>query len=335
VVIDPSFLALAGRRSGGRVPRGLVGITRVLEPLVELCRSSGCAVLVVHQSRPPRYAGHPATLDDAAGSGFAELAQQWLLVSRRRSFDPGSGQHELWLTTGNRVGESALWELDVEEAVWKTALQPVASAGVLLDEQRVATRQDAQARRSELAFLRQCRRAHDLLAAHPGGMSARRMRDMLGMSGERITRVLDWLLENGLMNFGTLGGSRATDRYSWASPWPDLAVSNKARRRGTAPGRGTAPAPGAAGAECDGVLPAAADPSAPESVGRDTSGAESGRDTSVECEQQAGRDTQEPSPRPSPSGLGEGEETGRDSGAEVGRDTSEANGGTDQPTAEE
>ena len=37
--------------------------------------------------------------------------------SRRRSFDPGTGHHELWLTTGSRAGDHGLWELDVDEGV--------------------------------------------------------------------------------------------------------------------------------------------------------------------------------------------------------------------------
>jgi hypothetical protein len=224
-----------------------------------------------------------------------------------------------------------------QPCAWETALQRVASAGKLLDEQHVAARQDAQQRRSELAFMRQCQRAHQLLAAHRGGMSARRMRDMLGMSGERITRVLDWLIESGLVKFGTLGGSRATDSYCWASAWPDLSLRSIRSR-----GRGTAPAPDAAGAEADGVLPPDAGQSAPESVGRDT-GAEAGRDTSAELGRdtgaepghQAGEETQEPSPRPSPSGLGEGETAGRDTGAEPERDASAANGGNEQSTVQD
>ena len=146
-------------------------------------------------------------------------------------FDPvsgqhGTGHHELWLTTGSRAGDQGLWELDVEEGVagveptgeppvfdalgaaktptpatrtrgWKTALRPVTSTTTSADERFVAAREDRNLRRRALAFERQCQRTFELLTAYPDGRTARFIRDTLGMSGDRIKRVLDSLIEKG------------------------------------------------------------------------------------------------------------------------------------------
>jgi hypothetical protein len=209
---------------------------QLLRPLAELCESTGCTVLVVHHCKQARKAGDPTTLEDLAGSGFAELSAQWLLVSRRRPFDVvsgqhgpgqhGTGHHELWLTTGSRMGDQGLWELDVEEGVagveptgeppvfdalgaaktptpatrtrgWKTTLRPVTSTTTTADERFVAAREDRNLRRRALAVERQSQRLLELLTAYPDGRTARFIRDTLGMSGDRIKRVLDSLIEKG------------------------------------------------------------------------------------------------------------------------------------------
>jgi AAA domain len=236
VVIDPAWMALGGGRKGRGKSKSLFEMGQLLRPLAELCESIGCAVLVVHHCKQARKAGDPITLEDLAGSGFAELSAQWLLVSRRRAFDPvsgqhgpgqhGTGHHELWLTTGSRAGDQGLWELDVEEGVagveptgeppvfdalgaaktptpatrtrgWKTTVRPVTSTTTAADERFVAAREDCNLRRRALAFERQCQRLLELLTAYPDGRTARFIRDTLGMSGDRIKRVLDSLIEKG------------------------------------------------------------------------------------------------------------------------------------------
>jgi RecA-family ATPase len=89
-VIDPAYLAIGGDHS-----RNLFAMGQLLRPLTELCESTGCTVLVVHHCKRSSKVGDPATLDDIAWSGFAEFSAQWLLLSRRRQFDPGTGKHEL------------------------------------------------------------------------------------------------------------------------------------------------------------------------------------------------------------------------------------------------
>ncbi|HEV8000530.1 MAG TPA: AAA family ATPase, partial [Planctomycetaceae bacterium] len=93
VAIDPAYLAMRGDDA-----RNLFAMGTLLRPLAEICHETGCTVLVVHHCKRSRLApSGPATLDDIAWSGFAEFSAQWLLLSRRRQFDPDLGRHELWL----------------------------------------------------------------------------------------------------------------------------------------------------------------------------------------------------------------------------------------------
>ncbi|HET6324337.1 MAG TPA: AAA family ATPase, partial [Planctomycetaceae bacterium] len=198
VVIDPAYLAMGGDHS-----RDLFAMGQLLRPLTELCKSTGCTVLVVHHCKRSSKAGDPATLDDVAGSGFAEFSAQWLLLSRRRPFDAGTGKHELWLTGGSRVGHHGLWELDIDEGtvdqpggcMWKTALRPVTSAEAQVDERFAAASEDRRLRRRAAAFGHQRQRVWEVLAAYPDGCNATVIRDALGINGERMKRILQVLVD--------------------------------------------------------------------------------------------------------------------------------------------
>ena len=318
MVIDPASLALGGgRKSRSKKSRNLFEMGQLLRPLAELCESTGCAVLVVDHCRGARKVGDPATLEDIAGSGFAEFSAQWLLVSRRQPFDLGTGHHELWLTTGSRAGDHGLWELDVDEGrsrlpdgtfvpeerdSWKTAVRPVTSATTAADEQFVAASEDRNLRRRAIKFERQCQRTLELLAAYPDGHTARFIRDHLGMSGDRINRVLDSLIEKGhvvRMVNGLVDRRRPIVTYSRVQV---LDLSEAAIQAGRLPqpdpkvydigtgqfvSRGIAPAPGAAGVGGAGTLwPAAGGirNASTRATGRDM-GQEWGRDTSNESAQ--------------------------------------------------
>jgi hypothetical protein len=278
VVIDPAYLALGEQNS-----RNLFAMGTLLRPLAKLCESTGCSVLLVHHAKRSHKAGSPPTLDDIAWSGFAEFSSQWLLVSRRRAYNPDTGRHELWLSAGSRAGNQGLWALDVYEGAsphlpdagpiacasedrrpWKACLKSVAWAEAQADEQFVASSEDRRLRRRALAVERQSQRLLELLAAHPDGLTARFMRDELGLSGDRMSRLLDALIEKGEV-------TKSEERYDRRRM---IATYTRVPRIDLSqPGWGNAPAPGAVGVGRDGTRSAAAHGSCAGStsaVGRDT-----------------------------------------------------------------
>jgi hypothetical protein len=202
LVIDPAYLAIAEANC-----RNLFAMGQLLRPLAQLCNSTGCAILLAHHCKRSSKMGLPASLDDVAWSGFVEFSAQWLLLARRRPFDPGTGQHELWLSTGSRAGHHGLWELDVDEGTpeqpdgrhWKTSLRPVVSAEAQADERFVAASEDRRLRRRAVAFEQQRQRVWEVLGAYPDGCNATAVRDPLGINGERMARILQTLVDEGVV----------------------------------------------------------------------------------------------------------------------------------------
>ncbi len=275
LVIDPAYLAI-----GETNCRNLFAMGAMLMPLAELCKSTGCTVLLVHHCKRSTKAGIPATLDDIAWSGFAEFSAQWLMVSRRRPFEPDTGRHELWLSAGSRLGNHGLWALDVDEGAtaplpddgpieltgedqrsWKTSLRSVAWAEAQADQRFVETSEDRRLRRRAIAFEHQCQRVLELLTgSYPDGRTARFLRDTLGMSGDRINRLLDVLIEKGHV---LRIEDRIVDKHRPIVTYCRVQVIDFCR--------GTAPAPGAVGVAHGGTLRPAAGWSCDEAAaGRDT-----------------------------------------------------------------
>jgi hypothetical protein len=79
--------------------------------------------------------------------------------------------------------------------IWQTAVRTVESALVRADEQFVAASEERRLRRRGLTVERQCQRTSEFLAAHPDGCCARTIREALGFSGGRMSRILDRLFE--------------------------------------------------------------------------------------------------------------------------------------------
>jgi DNA-binding transcriptional ArsR family regulator len=203
VAIDPAYLAIRGDAA-----RNLFAMGSLLRPLAEIGDATGCTILVVHHcKRSQTTVRSPATLDDVAWSGFAEFAAQWLLLSRRRPYDPDLGRHELWLTAGGRAGHHGLWALDTSEGAangferrkWKTAIRPVSVAEAQSDERRFEVSEERRARREAVTLERHRRRALQILAKHPDGETARRLRRVLGLSGQSMTQVLESLVDDELV----------------------------------------------------------------------------------------------------------------------------------------
>ena len=99
IPLDYDWHLLAGDETA------LPAIARRLEELP----AGACAIVLLHHTsrganRQRNFA--PATLEDLAYSGVSEFSRQWLLLSRRSEYVPGTGRHELWFSVGGSAGHS-------------------------------------------------------------------------------------------------------------------------------------------------------------------------------------------------------------------------------------
>jgi len=121
------------------------------------------------------------------------------------------------------VGNHGVWEFDVDEGPpcdllpdspdmkvdgplddplsgdqrdWKTTLRRVASLARHLDAQFVAACEDRRLRRREAMVDRQKERVLEFLAAQPNGANATQIREVLGLNGNRMKRLLDLLCDD-------------------------------------------------------------------------------------------------------------------------------------------
>jgi hypothetical protein len=145
-ILDPLY-----RMHSGDGAENVFKMGNPLADLGDLCLSRGATPIVCHHlrtSRANQFA--PAELDDLAYAGCAEYFRQWLLLSRRDHYQPGSGSHRLWLTVGGSAGHNSLWAVDVNEGT----IDDIGGRrwGVIIskaDEARDAEQQRKEQERSE------------------------------------------------------------------------------------------------------------------------------------------------------------------------------------------
>jgi len=109
LAIDPAYLCMPGADANNYFIQG-----ELLRSMGDVCADAGCMMmLAVHNKKGKVDPFTPPELEDIAWAGFQEYFRQWLLLGRRERYEPGTGDHRLWLNVGGSAGHSALWAVDI------------------------------------------------------------------------------------------------------------------------------------------------------------------------------------------------------------------------------
>jgi hypothetical protein len=197
LILDPFY-----RMFDGDGQESIFKMGAVLGTIDDLCQELGVTLILCHHlktSRLNQFA--PAELDDLAYAGCAEYFRQWLLLSRREAYQPGSGHHALWLTIGGSAGHNSLWAIDIDEGRsddlggrrWATSIQRYDEARDAAEQRKADAKSAKAEQQHEADATAICR----LLAKHPQGRTKTYIRDHCGVSGRRFPLVLAAMHEAG------------------------------------------------------------------------------------------------------------------------------------------
>ena len=190
IVIDPAYLCLPGADAGNLFAQG-----DLLRGMSKVCSDCGCTMILCHHTRKTKVDPFaPPELEDIAWAGFQEFARQWLLVGRREQYEPGTGEHRLWLSIGGSAGHTSLWALDIDEGTkehdggrwWHVNVLRANEAREEVQDRKDAAQEEQQ--REQLA--RDLRVICDAMVKYPDGETKTVIRDVSGLSTRRFNTAL-------------------------------------------------------------------------------------------------------------------------------------------------
>ena len=113
VILDPTYLMIDGDNMANIQKQG----TELRNLADAVLSEGGTPIMVDHIKLSSGNAKDfkPLGLGDLCGAGKSAVFRQWMLISRREAFVPGTTEHKLWMTTGGSHGFHSQLALDIDE----------------------------------------------------------------------------------------------------------------------------------------------------------------------------------------------------------------------------
>ena len=211
IIIDPVYLCLLTGNPTVQAA-SMFDMGPLLASVSELCLNAGCTPVLVHHFRKPstyrnnKQSGSkeadPPDLDELAFSGFGEYARQWLLLGRRKPFDPETGHHALWLIVGGSAGFTGMYGLDVTEGKMDEHFkgrrwEPHVSSGLELIEAKEEEKENRRDKGAQATKARRRGRLLEALKQFPEGRAVSPLAKLASMDTAVAEVLLAELIEEG------------------------------------------------------------------------------------------------------------------------------------------
>ena len=204
VMIDPAYLCMPSSDAGNLMAQGAL-----LRSMNDICQRVGAMLVLAHHNtqsslrhRQTKGGGYePPELEDIAWAGFQEWARQWILVGRRQKYEPGTGEHALWLNVGGSAGHSALWAVDIAEGVYDPDTPRKWEVGVRSgwNEREMRARKAKRDKNEEIRTRENewKLKLREVMERHPGGDTKKSYRELAGLNGSQMARATELLDREG------------------------------------------------------------------------------------------------------------------------------------------